>query len=222
MNKSIITNFTALVIIALGIFSPVFSDEITLAGLFSLSGSVTNWLAIHMLFERVPFLYGSGIIIQRFNEFKHGIKELIMNEFFSNDSIESNFNNKQFDKETILKKINYDEIFNKFVESIEESSMGTMLSMVGGKKALEPLKVPLKNKMMLIFNDLIEKNLIGDKPYEGIKFEIESLINKRLDELSPVDVKQIIKNIIHKHLGWLVVWGGVFGLLMGLSISIIG
>ena len=68
----------------------------------------------------------------------------------------------------------------------------------------------------------MEKNLIGDKSYNEIKFEIESLINKRLDELSPVDVKQIIKNIIHKHLGWLVVWGGVFGFLMGLSISIIG
>lgn len=145
-----------------------------------------------------------------------------MNEFFSNESIESNFSNKTFDKESILKKINYDEIFNKFVESIEESSMGSMLSMVGGKKALEPLKAPLKTKMRLIFNDLMEKNLIGDKSYNEIKFEIESLINKRLDELSPVDVKQIIKNIIHKHLGWLVVWGGVFGFLMGLSISIIG
>ena len=145
-----------------------------------------------------------------------------MNEFFSNESIESNFSNKTFDKESILKKINYDEIFNKFVESIEESSMGSMLSMVGGKKALEPLKAPLKTKMRLIFNDLMEKNLIGDKSYNEVKFEIESLINKRLDELSPVDVKQIIKNIIHKHLGWLVVWGGVFGFLMGLSISIIG
>jgi uncharacterized membrane protein YheB (UPF0754 family) len=222
MNKSIITNLTALFIIILGIFSPVYSDEITLAGLFSLSGGVTNWLAIHMLFERVPFLYGSGVIIQRFNEFKHGIKELIMNQFFSNESIGANFNEKKFDKETILKKINYDEIFNKFVESIEESSMGSMLSMVGGKKALEPLKAPLKNKMRLIFDDLIEKNLIGDKSHDGIKFEIESLINKRLDELSPVDVKQIIKNIIHKHLGWLVVWGGIFGFLMGLSISMIG
>ena len=100
--------------------------------------------------------------------------------------------------------------------------MGSMLSMVGGKKALEPLKAPLKNKMRLIFDDLIEKNLIGDKSHDGIKFEIESLINKRLDELSPVDVKQIIKNIIHKHLGWLVVWGGIFGFLMGLSISMIG
>jgi len=28
--------------------------------------------------------------------------------------------------------------------------------------------------------------------------------------------------MIQKHLGWLVVWGGIFGFLMGLSISMIG
>ena len=48
------------------------------------------------------------------------------------------------------------------------------------------------------------------------------LINIRLEELSPQDVKIIIKNIIHKHLGWLVVWGGVFGFTLGLTISLIG
>ena len=26
-----------------------------------------------------------------------------------------------------------------------------------------------------------------------------------------------IKDIIHKHLGWLVVWGGIFGFLIGLN-----
>ena len=52
--------------------------------------------------------------------------------------------------------------------------------------------------------------------------KIDKLINIRLEELSPQDVKVIIKNIIHKHLGWLVVWGGVFGFTLGLTISLIG
>ena len=51
-------------------------------GLFALSGGVTNWLAVHMLFERVPFLYGSGVIPMRFEEFKTGIRKLIMDQFF--------------------------------------------------------------------------------------------------------------------------------------------
>ena len=44
-----------------------------MAGLFALSGGLTNWLAIHMLFERIPFLYGSGVIPERFEDFKQGI-----------------------------------------------------------------------------------------------------------------------------------------------------
>ena len=32
-------------------------------------------------------------------------------------------------------------------------------------------------------------------------------------------VKEIIQKMIRSHLGWLVVWGGVFGSLIGLASS---
>ena len=63
-------------IIAAGYFSPVYTDLIKAIGFFALSGALTNWIAIHMLFERVPFLYGSGIIPNRFEEFKESITAL--------------------------------------------------------------------------------------------------------------------------------------------------
>jgi len=34
-------------------------------------------------------------------------------------------------------------------------------------------------------------------------------------------VKNIIQRMIKEHLGWLVVWGGVFGGLIGLGFSLI-
>lgn len=34
-------------------------------------------------------------------------------------------------------------------------------------------------------------------------------------------VKEIIQKIIREHLGWLVVWGGVFGRLISLAVSFI-
>ena len=118
-----------------------------MAGLFALSGGLTNWLAIHMLFEKIPFLYGSGVIPERFEEFKQGIKELILTEFFSltsiNKFLESKINLK---KNNLSQELDYDLIFNKLTEAIEESSLGSMLGMVGGKKALEPLKEPVKKK----------------------------------------------------------------------------
>ena len=223
MNKSISTNLLALSITIIGIFSPLYSEQILTAGLFALSGSITNWLAVHMLFEKVPFLYGSGIIVRRFEDFKLGIKNLIIEEFFKKESLENLIKDDVVDKNKILEEINYDKIFDKFIESIEESTLGSMLKMVGGKKALEPLKEHLILKIKEIFIDFIENNLSNvNNIDEKLHHKIEQLINIRLEELSPHDVKTIIKNIIHKHLGWLVVWGGVFGFTLGLTISLIG
>jgi len=46
-----------------------------MTGVFALSGSVTNWIAVHMLFDKVPFLYGSGVILDRFEDIKLGLKK---------------------------------------------------------------------------------------------------------------------------------------------------
>ena len=39
-------------------------------GLFGLAGGVTNWVAVYMLFEKVPYLYGSGVIPTRYVEIR--------------------------------------------------------------------------------------------------------------------------------------------------------
>ena len=79
MNKSLITNLVSIFIILIGF---LYRDDFSflLVGVFALSGSVTNWLAIHMLFEKIPFLYGSGVVLERFEDIKLGIK----NRFFKN------------------------------------------------------------------------------------------------------------------------------------------
>ncbi len=223
MNKSIITNLTTLLITIYGAFSPVYSAEIFMAGLFGLSGGLTNWIAIHMLFEKIPFLFGSGVIPLRFKELKEGIRNLIMHEFFSTDSLSKISMNNNLFLENIFNKIDYEILFKKFVESIKESSLGSMLNMVGGEKALEPLREPLKKKIKEAIDDLQETNSLGKEEISlAIRNEIENLIDSRLNELSPEQIKVIIKDIIHKHLGWLVVWGGVFGFLIGLVLGFLG
>ena len=89
IDKSLLSNAAAAAVIAAGYLLPGTAGELLLStGLFALSGAVTNWLAIHMLFERVPGLYGSGIIPLRFEEFKSGIRELIMEQFFDRVELE--------------------------------------------------------------------------------------------------------------------------------------
>ena len=224
MNKSLITNILALSLTIYGMFSPIYSTEIFMAGLFSLSGGLTNWLAIHMLFEKVPLLYGSGVIPDRFEEFKQGIRELILTEFFSLSSINNFLENKvSLKKNDLSKELDYDLIFTKLTEAIEESSLGSMLGMVGGKKALEPLKEPVKKKIKEVGEDvsnkIVEEN---NKTAESVRKDLEEIIDQRLVELTSQHVKIIIKQMIHKHLGWLVVWGGVFGFFIGIILGLLG
>ena len=87
INKSFTTNLLALLTILLGHLSPIYQDQILSIGYFALSGAITNWLAIYMLFEKVPGLYGSGVIPNRFEDFKKGIHSLIMGQFFTKQNI---------------------------------------------------------------------------------------------------------------------------------------
>jgi len=224
MNKSLITNILALSLTIYGMFSPIYSTEIFMAGLFSLSGGLTNWLAIHMLFEKVPLLYGSGVIPDRFEEFKQGIRELILTEFFSLSSINNFLENKvSLKKNDLSKELDYDLIFTKLTEAIEESSLGSMLGMVGGKKALEPLKEPVKKKIKEVVEDVSNKIVEENhKTAELVRKDLEEIIDQRLVELTSQHVKIIIKQMIHKHLGWLVVWGGVFGFFIGIILGLLG
>ena len=66
LNMSSVTNLISLLIWVTGYFVPVYGDIVVATGAFALSGAATNWLAIHMLFEKVPGLYGSGVIETRF------------------------------------------------------------------------------------------------------------------------------------------------------------
>ncbi len=224
MNKSLITNLIAVSITSYGMLAQNYSTEIFMAGLFALSGGLTNWLAIHMLFEKVPLLYGSGVIPLKFEEIKEGIKNLIMNEFFSKNSLENFLKNENsLTDNDLSEKLDYDLIFDKLVEAIEESSMGSMLNVLGGKKSLLPLKIPIEKKIKQVIDEISSNNLQKDNNFSDvIKGKIEMIIDKRLSELTPDHVKIIMRDMIHKHLGWLVVWGGFFGFVIGVILGVLG
>ncbi len=229
-NKSFITNFIAFLIIVAGYLFPIKSDLIKSIGFFALSGAITNWLAIHMLFEKVPFLYGSGVIPNRFDEFKFAIKDLLMKQFFTQENVEQFIEQEEhqgsqvFNIDPLLNAINYDKVYEGLVTSIMGSSFGSMLHMMGGEEALTPLKEPFTEKMKTTFRemvkserfkDVLKKGLDSRKVGHDVVSKIETIIDKRLNELTPRLVKEIVQKIIKVHLGWLVVWGGIFGGVLG-------
>lgn len=221
MNKTLLTNVLSSLLILSSFFIPSYQGVVLSTGLFAFSGGVTNWLAIHMLFERVPFLYGSGVIPTRFEEFKSGIKTLIVNEFFTKENIQRFFDESNTNSlENLAGSINFERVFLGLVEAIETSSMGGMLKMMGGKQALEPLREPIIDKLKIIISEMKDDHDLADIAVDEVTEKIEAIIDRRLEELTPETVKKIIETMIRKHLGWLVVWGGVFGGLIGFLVSV--
>ena len=228
-DKALLTNTIAFAIVLLGLMLP--GNVVLAVGLFALSGALTNWLAVHMLFEKVPFMYGSGVIPSRFEEFKEAIKRLIMQQFFT----EANLKRFIADEEAtiaqwlkpgkLVDNINYDTLFDRLVEAIMASSFGSMLEMIGGAEALQGLKGSFIEKIKLTLNEMVESESFQASVANSIDTaalsadmtqKIESIVDKRLSELTPELVKQIVQDMIKQHLGWLVVWGGVVGGFLGL------
>lgn len=231
MNKSLITNVIAGILVVTGF---LFDQAIVLSiGLFALSGAVTNLLAVHMLFEKVPFLYGSGVIQLKFAGFKVAIKNLILTEFFSEQKISQLLGNKNsnVDLQPVINEVDLNPAFDSLLDVIEHSQFGSMLAMFGGSAAVEPMREAFIDKMrgsLLNMSETDEfKSLVNEKlTQSGLASDslfdtVSGLVDGRLDELTPKMVKDIIQTMIREHLGWLVVWGGVFGGLFGLIAAII-
>lgn len=205
--------------------------------LFALSGGITNWLAIHMLFERVPGFYGSGVIPLRFEEFKLGIRRLIMEQFFDKSDLEAFFHGSGDTAKKISQQLqeaidglDLGSAFESLLDVIMASSIGGMLGMIGGRGALDTLKSPFIEKMQEYFKSQFSDSNLQQKIQDAlssalnddaIRANLEEMIDQRLEQMTPQMVKEIIQQMIRKHLGWLVVWGCFFGGLIGLLVTII-
>ncbi len=231
LNKSLTTNLICAAVVLIGYLAPdPIRRPVLNMGFFGLSGAITNWLAVHMLFERVPGLYGSGIIPLKFEAFKSAIHKMVMEQFFTKENIEKFMHGERGatpNLEPIIEALDYDKIFDGFVEIVRSSKFGGMLGMFGGAAALEPMREPFARTLRKKLTEMLEDPEFFNKLssatsldiHDLMQDKIEKIVEKRLEELTPTTVKQIIQEMIRSHLGWLVVWGGVFGSLIGLLSS---
>ncbi|MGB6020647.1 MAG: DUF445 domain-containing protein, partial [Sulfurimonadaceae bacterium] len=131
INKSFITNTLAIALVPVSFLipEPTVSKAVLYAGIFAFSGAITNLLAIHMLFEKVPFLIGSGVIVNRFESFKVAIKELMMTQFFTKEQLDNFFasEEKKIDLSPMIEKTDFSPAFDALSKTVMESSFGGML-----------------------------------------------------------------------------------------------
>jgi len=183
-----------------------------------------------MLFEKVPGLYGSGVIPNRFEDLKGALFTLVKEKLFKAENVQRAFDKDEsssglaLDFEPIIDSVNLDGAYEKLKDAIMESSFGSAIGMFGGEQMLEPLRDKFKGKLKESlmeaaqsepFQDALSKGLSKVTGSDVFLNKIEEIVRTRLDELTPQMVKEIMQDMIRSHLGWLVVWGAVFGGLLG-------
>ncbi len=231
MNKSFITDTLSILLIGVSfIIPPQYQNALLFTGLFALSGAVTNQLAIHMLFEKIPFLYGSGVVEKNFGTFKHSIKEMIMKQFFTKEQLGKFFaqEEQKIDLSPLVGQADFSPAFDALSKTVMESKFGGAIAMFGGEEALDGLREPFSRKLKSAVSSIVssdafkaqlEHHIRNSALSQDMIDSVEGLISKRLEELTPKMVKDLVQELIKEHLGWLVVWGGVFGGLIGLASS---
>lgn len=231
MDKSLLTNVVSALLCVIGLLVPGVAGEIVLTtGLYAVSGAITNWMAIYMLFEKVPGFYGSGVIPLRFTEFRDGIRTLVMEQFFTVSNVREALNIGGAGAgpglvEKVMARVNFNLAFDELTDVILQSSFGSMLGMFGGAKALQPLREPFVKRMQDFLHSVGEdKDLLAElsgQSADALLQRVERIVDRRLEQMTPQMVKEVMEQMIHKHLGWLVVWGGVVGALIGLIVAVL-
>ena len=85
----------------------------------------------------------------------------------------------------------------------------------------QALREPVKEKIQAILDDLMHNQTDPGHP-ENVRSLISEMIESRLNQLTPIMVKDLVHRMIHKHLGWLVIWGAVTGGMMGILAHLLG
>ena len=94
----------------------------------------------------------------------------------------------------------------------------------------QPLREPFTKKLQAsiisisssdAFQDVVNEALKSEDLSEDIYNKLSLIVNARLEELTPAMVKEIVQDMIKEHLGWLVIWGAVFGGLIGLVSTLV-
>jgi len=246
-NKATISNFITLLIMVTGIvLHQIYQDDeeidnkwvdafklIRAFGLFGFAGGMTNWLAIRMMFDKIPFLIGSGILLNNFVEIRDNVKKTTMATYFDAGHLSHYVTQKT---EIILNSLQLDESIREVIRSpgvqalisdkIEEvfsTPEGLVLGLVVNK---EKVKLNIMPSFENAGKDIVPlvSQLIRNSEHlseEKVRDQVDRLITSKLVEMHPKNIIAVVKEMVENELGWVIVWGNVFGGLLGLILEVV-
>ncbi|KAL0229069.1 hypothetical protein GEMRC1_013689 [Eukaryota sp. GEM-RC1] len=216
-------------------FILVASEYILAFGLFGFAGGVTNWLAVKMLFDRIPFIYGSGVIPNRFREIRRTTKDTIMRTFFDQKYLEKYLAKKAGqvlgglnieDKiRQLLESQVVDDIIDSKLREFSQRPEAVYITMMGIqpeqlKTWIKPFALGLGGDLAPLVSQLFDPSKTLN--LEMLRKELDGLMTTKLEELTPEMVKAMMEDVMREQLGLLIVWGTFFGGMIGILSQLLG
>ncbi|XP_063692530.1 uncharacterized protein LOC134824551 isoform X2 [Bolinopsis microptera] len=199
-------------------------------GLFAFSGGFTNWIAIQMLFYKIPLIYGSGVLRRRYKAIRCAMKDMILGTFFQPEFLNKYIPQKLREaaaEADVENKINLflntetgQKIIEDKIDQISASPEGQLVeSMDINVGTFKPLIKPvivsfLSDLGPSVLNHLIEPDN-GALNLDKLRDELNRYMCERMLEVTPQMIQDIMYTVVLQYLGWLIVWGCVFGGVMG-------
>merc|ERR1719461_2825444 len=85
---------------------------------------------------------------------------------------------------------------------------------------MKPLLVNFGKEMAPTMKESMEEMALNPGDSGGMREEIDTMLDDRLQYLTADAVKRLIEDVIRRHLHWLVIWGNVFGGFIGILSAI--
>lgn len=234
-NKGDVSNFVTFLVFLCGILlrwwlgRENWVASLVLAfGLFGFAGGLTNSIAVTMLFDRIPFLVGSGVIPRRFKDILEALKTMIMDTFFEEKFLKQYLSERSQDlaksldlESKIDAALGNGEGLGQKLEKLSQTPDGmllaTLLPMFGDFGSMANSMQPVIKAVGLELATSLSENFDATEIVDivQVRAEIDRALSQRMTTLTPAKVKRMMSRVIRDHLGWLVVWGNVFGGIIG-------
>ena len=185
----------------------------TLPLIAALTGWITNFLAIKMLFhprKKIKILFFSiqGIFPKRQAKLAERLGKIVSTELFSFKDIKNRFTSTETAEE--INKV-LDDKLEDFLE-VKLKGVMPMLSMFMNAELKSKIKQTLHEEFQNILPEILNK--YSDKLERDI--DVEAIVSKKVEAFSSDKLEQILFSIMKKEFKFIEILGGVLGFIIGL------
>lgn len=185
----------------------------TLPIIAAITGWVTNYLAIKMLFHpkkkvKILFVTIQGIFPKRQDVLADRLGKIVASELFSFKDIK-----ERFTSTSTAAEIN--KVLDEKLEDLLEVKLKTLMPMLAMFLNTEA-KVKIKDMLHLEFQNILPDilNTYSDKLERDI--DIEKIVTQKVAAFSSEKLEQILFSIMKKEFKFIEILGGVLGFFIGL------